>query len=153
MAGEKEFAVIEGAISVKAVLECGTREMNAVYISNAKQSRDTGYILALAREKEISAEIVPPEFFSVRNLGKSHGGIIAEVGSRIYEQPDTLLDEKNPFIVLLEGIEDPFNFGCAVRSLYAAGATGLVLPERNWMSAAGTVIKASAGASERIRCV
>ncbi|HYO89156.1 MAG TPA: TrmH family RNA methyltransferase, partial [Candidatus Limnocylindrales bacterium] len=46
--------------------------------------------------------------------------------------------------------EDPFNFGQAVRALYAAGATGLVVRPRNWMSAAAVVARSSAGASERI---
>jgi 23S rRNA (guanosine2251-2'-O)-methyltransferase len=51
---------------------------------------------------------------------------------------------------MLDGIEDPFNFGYAVRALYAAGVDGLVLRPRNWLSAAGVVARASAGASERI---
>ena len=49
---------------------------------------------------------------------------------------------------MLEGIEDPYNFGYALRSLYAAGADGIILTPRNWMSAAGVVCRASAGASE-----
>jgi 23S rRNA (guanosine2251-2'-O)-methyltransferase len=48
----------------------------------------------------------------------------------------------------LEGVEDPYNFGYAVRSLYASGADGLVVPPRNWMGAAGVVARSSAGASE-----
>ena len=50
---------------------------------------------------------------------------------------------------MLEGIEDPYNFGYALRSLYALGVDGVILPERNWMTAAGVVARASAGASER----
>ena len=51
---------------------------------------------------------------------------------------------------MLAGIEDPFNFGFAVRSVYAAGADGIILPQRNWMSVSGIVCRSSAGASERI---
>lgn len=51
---------------------------------------------------------------------------------------------------MLEGIEDPYNFDYALRSLYAAGADGIILSERNWMTAAGIVCRASAGASELI---
>jgi 23S rRNA (guanosine2251-2'-O)-methyltransferase len=54
------------------------------------------------------------------------------------------------FYVYLEGIEDPYNFGYAIRSLYAAGVSGIILPPRNWMSAAGVVARASAGASESL---
>ena len=49
---------------------------------------------------------------------------------------------------MIEGIEDPYNFGYALRSLYACGCDGIVLSERNWMSAAGVVCRSSAGASE-----
>ena len=49
---------------------------------------------------------------------------------------------------MLEGIEDPFNFGYALRSLYAFGVDGVILPKRNWMSAAPIVCRSSAGASE-----
>ena len=49
---------------------------------------------------------------------------------------------------MIEGIEDPYNFGYSVRSLYAAGADGIVLPERNWMEFSGTVARCSAGTSE-----
>ena len=49
---------------------------------------------------------------------------------------------------MLDGIEDPYNFGYSLRSLYACGCDGIILPERNWMSAAGVVARSSAGASE-----
>ena len=49
---------------------------------------------------------------------------------------------------MLEGIEDPYNFGYALRSLWVCGADAVVLSPRNWMSAAGTVCRSSAGASE-----
>jgi 23S rRNA (guanosine2251-2'-O)-methyltransferase len=48
---------------------------------------------------------------------------------------------------MLDGIEDPFNFGQAVRALYAAGVDGLIV-RRSWETAVGTVTRASAGASE-----
>ena len=51
---------------------------------------------------------------------------------------------------MLDGIEDPYNFGYALRSIYAAGADGVILPTRNWMDVAGIVAKSSAGASELI---
>ena len=51
---------------------------------------------------------------------------------------------------MIEGIEDPYNFGYALRSLYAMGCNGIILSERNWMSAAGVVARSSAGASEQL---
>ena len=49
---------------------------------------------------------------------------------------------------MLDGIEDPYNFGYSLRSIYASGADGIILPPRNWLSASGVVARASAGASE-----
>jgi 23S rRNA (guanosine2251-2'-O)-methyltransferase len=49
---------------------------------------------------------------------------------------------------MIQGIEDPYNFGYSLRSLYACGADGIILDGRNWMSAAGVVARSSAGASE-----
>ena len=81
-------------------------------------------------------------------LGNSHGGILALCTSR--DIPRLTKEDISPrgFYCMIQGIEDPYNFGYALRSLYAAGADGIILPERNWMTAAGVVARASAGASE-----
>ena len=50
---------------------------------------------------------------------------------------------------MIEGIEDPYNFGYAMRSIYASGVDGFILSKRNWLSASGVVCRSSAGASER----
>ena len=146
--------LISGAISVKAALECGKRSVLEVYADENKitKSKDFGYIRALCRDRNIPFSVKDGEFFSKEDFGSTHGGIGALVGEMRTEDEDALLEAENPFIVLLDGIEDPFNFGCAIRTLYAAGATGIVLPERNWLSASGTVLRSSAGASERIPC-
>ena len=82
-------------------------------------------------------------------VGSSHGGIIAECGNRtITPLSSDLLLKENGFYVMIQGIEDPYNFGYALRSLYACGVDAVILPERNWMSAAGVVCRSSAGASE-----
>ena len=81
--------------------------------------------------------------------GESFGGIAAEVGERTYSDFRTVISEnKNGYFVLLDGIEDPFNFGYVLRTLYTAGVDGVFLPERNFLSAASTVIRSSAGTSE-----
>jgi 23S rRNA (guanosine2251-2'-O)-methyltransferase len=81
--------------------------------------------------------------------GRSHGGVIGLVGSRRESSVAQLLAEvgEGSLIVMLDGIEDPFNFGQAVRALYAAGVDGLVV-RRSWETAAATITRASAGATE-----
>jgi 23S rRNA (guanosine2251-2'-O)-methyltransferase len=81
--------------------------------------------------------------------GRSHGGAIALVGPRHDATIDELIGEvgERSLIVMLDGIEDPFNHGQAVRALYAAGVDGLVV-RRSWETAVGTVTRASAGTTE-----
>ena len=84
-------------------------------------------------------------------LGTSHGGVIAFCTQREYPELDASFIQwtrRTGFYVMIEGIEDPFNFGYALRSVYSAGADAVILSKRNWMNAAGVVCRSSAGASE-----
>lgn len=84
-----------------------------------------------------------------RAKGRSHAGVVAEVGERRAVELADLGNVPEPgMVAMLDGIEDPYNFGSAIRSLYLAGATGLVLGPRDWTSALTVVTRASAGASE-----
>lgn len=148
---EKENVYIDGAISVKAVIENESRPVFGLYISEKKLGdKNTRYIISQAKKKGINPEIVSADFFENDIFGKTNGGIAAEVGKRKLSNAEDLLSGRSPFLALIEGVEDPYNFGSALRSLAAAGATGIILPQRNWLSAAGTVIKSSAGASEKL---
>ena len=142
--------ILEGAISVKAALEAKRRSIYEIITDGRRPDRNRSYILALARNAGIPIRTRSSEEISVLAGGTSHGGLLARAGERIYSRASDLFAQKNPFLALLEGIEDPYNFGGALRSLYAAGVTGVLVPERNWCSAAGIVTKASAGASEKI---
>lgn len=144
-----EPAIMEGRISVEAALRSGNRRVEAVYISRNKSRRDVARLEQMARATGARIERVAPDAIDARASGKTHGGVIAVVGERKFLSLEELLEGPGtPFIVMLDGVEDPFNFGAALRSLYAAGATGVVVRPRNWTSAAGTVARASAGASE-----
>lgn len=148
MKNTEENIILEGAISVKAALEAGRREIYEIVTDGRRPDRNRNYILNLARSKGIPVTEAAPEEISDLAGGSSHGGLLARVGDRQYQELTSLLSGPLPFLAVLEGIEDPYNFGGALRSLYAAGVTGVLVPERNWCSAAGTVTKASAGASE-----
>ena len=104
------------------------------------KSKSLGFILQETDREEIDALV----------SGNTHGGFIALCGERIIPELTPELIPQNGIFYLLEGIEDPYNFGYTLRALYAAGADGVVLPPRNWMSAAGVVAKSSAGCSELI---
>lgn len=144
----KNGSLIEGSISVKATIAGKKREVYEILFDRERRDRDLSFIIEKARSLGIKYTPVKREEIDAAAEGRTHGGIAAYVGKRRYEDENTMFAAEKPFIMLLEGIEDPFNFGDALRSVYAAGATGVIVPKRNWMTAASVVIKASAGASE-----
>lgn len=146
----EDDVILSGAISVKAAIKAGVRDVRAVFADPRKKTGDMNYIRRLAASKGIRTEDVSEEIIRSMAGDVPHGGVCALAGQRRYEDPLTLLRAENPFIMLLEGIEDPYNFGCCIRSAYAAGATGLIVPRRSWENAAATVVRSSAGASEFI---
>lgn len=152
--------VLEGMTSIRSLLsakEAGTNDRPILRILFDKSrmpkiAREVGYLRAMGEIYGFLPEGVSEAEISARTLGNSHGGIIAECGERTLLPLSKSLCEVETagFYVMLQGIEDPYNFGYAIRSLYACGVSGIILPERNWMSAAGVVARASAGASEQI---
>ena len=149
-------AYFEGIMSVRAVIRGGelginNRKIEAVYFDKAAKKskmRELSYLNKMKDKLDFEIKFVDREIIDGLSVGTSHGGIIAKCSDRQFKctLPDTLDDKR--FFVMLDGIEDPFNFGYALRSLYAFGADAVILPERNWMSAASIVCRSSAGASE-----
>lgn len=143
---------LEGRISVEAALIGQRRMVEKIFIQEGKKDRNIKYLLRIAKNMQISIEFMPKYFFEENARGKTHGGVLASVGPRQFSNLEELIDgKKNPFVFMLDGVEDPFNFGQAVRSIYAFGASGLVVRKRSWLSAADVVARASAGASELIQ--
>lgn len=140
--------VIEGHVSVEAALEAGIRPIHRVWATRPGDRR-LGRLRALAREHDVIIERVEAELIDELTAGRSHGGVIALVGSRRERSVTDLLAEvgERSLVVMLDGIEDPFNHGQAVRALYAAGVAGIVV-RRSWETAVAIVTRASAGATE-----
>ena len=144
-------AILEGLVSVQAALESESRPIHVLYLRRGKRDRALARLERLARERGVPVQRVEGEVIDARASGKTHGGVLALAGPRRFAGLEDLVRERaTPFVAMLDGIEDPFNFGAAVRALYAAGADGLVVRPRNWMSAAGVVARSSAGATEWI---
>lgn len=144
-----ELAWLEGAISIEAALAAGSREVGVVYVQQDKWDSGARRLLKAAEAAGVTVERVGRDFIEERAGGRSHGGVIALVGPRRFVTMAQLIEGKaQPVVIMLDGVEDPFNFGQAVRAIYAAGVDGLVVRRRNWLSAAAVVARASAGASE-----
>jgi 23S rRNA (guanosine2251-2'-O)-methyltransferase len=140
--------VVEGHLSVEAVLEAGVRPVERIWAVRPGDRR-LGRLRALARDRGVLIDAVEADRIEELAAGRTHGGVIGLVGERGERSVDELLAEvgERPLLAALDGIEDPFNFGQAVRALYAAGVDGLVV-RRSWESALATVTRASAGATE-----
>jgi len=156
--------LLEGMTSISALIQgirdgINARTIQKVYFDREKQrskAKELGFLRAVSGELGFEIEAVDADVIDRMTIGSTHGGIIAACGERPLPSLDNALENpltfgrKDGFFVMLEGMEDPYNFGYALRSLYAAGADGVILTPRNWMGAAGVVARASAGASERL---
>ncbi len=147
------MSIVEGTIATKAVLESRFRTVKRIYIAKDKTSSDISYICDLAKKKKIVVERKSKEEIQELASGKTHGGVLAEVSERKTQSLVSLLKNDNPKIALLEGIEDSFNLGYIMRTLYAFGFDGVLLKERYIDYDDTTIIKSSAGASELINIV
>lgn len=141
--------IIEGSLSVKAALKGNNREVLEVIIDSKKKDKDTSYIKRIAKENNINLTLTSREEIEKLTVGKSHGGVIARVNPRKYQSLESCFG-LNPFVVIIEGIEDPFNLGYAFRSLYSAGCSGVIINKRDWSNSEATILKSSAGAFDFI---
>ncbi len=150
--GDSSFA--EGAISILSVIRNESRELHEIFILPDVKRDDKNILklLSLAKKKKIPVRLSDTAFFESVTTGHTHGGVIASVGERKLTPLREIFLRADGFVFMLCGLEDPFNFGCAVRSFYAAGAGGMILTPRNWLSAAGVTLRSSAGTTEAIDC-
>lgn len=157
-----ESNIFEGIVSLRAIMYAidngiSDRKIERIlYLKDNAVKRPKEYAWLKHSAERYGFELVLCCIEDVDSfaIGTSHGGIIVFCGERSFPQGDSgtaiELIKKSRFFVMLDGIEDPYNFGYALRSLYSQGADGIVLSERNWMTAAGVVCRSSAGASEML---
>jgi len=141
--------VLEGRVSIEAALAAGVRPVLEI-LATQPGDRRLAYLRRAAAAAEVPIRRVTPDQLRRYATGTTHGGVVAVAGERSYLSIAELLAEAHipALVVMLDGVEDPYNYGQAVRSVYAAGADGLIVRERSWEQAAGIVARASAGASE-----
>jgi 23S rRNA (guanosine2251-2'-O)-methyltransferase len=83
----------------------------------------------------------------------AHQGVIAVTSAKQYNKLDDIIEGKrgeHSLLVVVDGVEDPHNLGAILRTADAAGADGVVIPERRAVGVTATVVKSSAGASEHL---
>ncbi len=151
-----DYDVFEGMTSISAVIKSirsGCRDRCIIKIlydggRAAQKARELKFLNAVSAELGFTLQEVSSHEISALVTGETHGGIIAMCTKCELPKFDTDFISSGDYFVLLEGIEDPYNFGYSIRSLYAAGVDGIILPERNWLEYSGVVARSSAGTSE-----
>lgn len=150
--------LFEGMTSIRALIKAidenisDRKIIKVIYDKDKykKIAKEVGYFKAVS--SKYGFELCESDSESINKIttGNSHGGIIAIATERTIPTLSEATSLPGRFYVMLQGIEDPYNFGYSIRSLYATGVDGIILPGRNWMSAAGVVCRSSAGASEML---
>lgn len=141
--------IIEGALSVKAAIKGKNRNVFEIYIDKSKKSKDINYIKNLASQDGIKINFINKNEIDKLASGKSHGGILAKVSNRMYQDISDCFNE-NSFVALIEGVEDPFNLGYIYRTLYSAGCSGVIVNKRDYKDFENVILKSSAGAFDLI---
>ena len=147
---EPDANIISGRNPVTEALKAG-REVDKLLVTSREGSMIK--ILALAKEQGIPVMYVEKAAIDRIAQGKAHQGVAAYVSPYAYSTVDDILANaaekgEDPFIVILDGLEDPHNLGAIMRTAECAGAHGIIIPKRHSCGLTETVAKASAGAIE-----
>lgn len=147
--------LIGGRRPVIEALAAGREAQRLLVARSSKPSPELKAILAAARRVGLPVETVDAD--RLRRLAgfDGHQGVLLEVGERRYaDLPEILAraaaHDRPPFVLLLEHLQDPTNFGTLLRSAEAAGVDGVIFPERGAAPLSASAVKASAGASEHL---
>ena len=145
------MAVIYGINAVTEALKARGRAFEYVAVARERHDQRVQRIIAECRSQGIAVRSTPRQDLDRLAATQSHQSVVAVTSEKDYSDVDDLLAQrrgKYAFIVVLDGVEDPHNLGAIIRSADAAGADGIVIPERRAAGVTGTVAKASAGATE-----
>ncbi len=155
MSNDKYQDQVEGRNAVLELLESG-RDINKIFISKGEKHGSIFKIIAIARERKILISEIERNKINQIAQTENHQGVIAIVPPFNYCEVEDILKvakQKNemPFILILDGIEDPHNLGSIIRTAETAGVHGIIIPKRRAASVNSTVSKVSAGAVEYMK--
>lgn len=125
---------IEGRNSVLELLE-SDRDINKILIAKGEKHGSINKIIALAKQRKIVIAEVERQKLNAISETENHQGVIAIVPPFNYVEVEDILNEaksknEDPFILILDGIEDPHNLGSIIRTAETAGVHGVIIPKR-----------------------
>lgn len=146
---------VEGRNSVIELLESG-KDINKIYVTRGEKHGSINKIIAKAKERKII--IVEKDKRQMQEMAQTENyqGVIAIVPPYEYCEIEDILEEakkrkEDPFVLILDGIEDPHNLGSIIRTAETAGVHGIIIPKRRAAAVNSTVNKTSAGAVEHMK--
>ncbi len=154
---EEDFqplSVIYGVLPVVEALRASTRRIDRVLITEGAKDNRLNAIFDLCRERSIAWSRVPVDVFGKYiEAGANHQGVIAFLSAAGYFDLDEVLAAaaSPQLLLVLDGVEDPRNFGAILRAAECSGVDGVIIPERRAVGLTSTVAKASAGAIEHVK--
>ena len=146
---------IEGRNSVLELLE-SDRDINKILIAKGEKHGSINKIITIAKQRKIVIAEVERQKLNAISETNNHQGVIAMVPPFNYSSVEDILEsakqkKEEPFILILDGIEDPHNLGAIIRTAETAGVHGIIIPKRRAASVNATVSKSSAGAVEHVK--
>ena len=146
---------VEGRNAVIELLN-SNRDINKIFIQNGEKHGSINKIISMAKEKKIIINKVDKIKMDNISETKKHQGVIAIVAPYNYSTVDDIINyaknkNEEPFILILDGIEDVHNLGSIIRTAETAGVHGIIIPKRRAASVNATVAKTSAGAIEYMK--
>ena len=148
--------IIFGVRPIEEAVRARPRSVAVIYVAEGVRSREIESAVAAAKDRGVAVESRARQTVAELAGAAAHQGIVAIVGE--YEHADlgaifaAIAASGEPaLLLLLDGITDPHNLGAMVRSAEVLGAHGVVIPDRNAAPVNAGAVKASAGATERMR--
>ncbi|MCI9420648.1 MAG: 23S rRNA (guanosine(2251)-2'-O)-methyltransferase RlmB [Eubacterium sp.] len=141
---------IEGRHSVLEAFRAG-KLVERVFVLKGCQDGPVATIVREAKRAQVIVDFVSKERLDHMSEDGKHQGVIAQLSAFAYSSVDDMLAfakerEEDPFLFLLDGIEDPHNLGAIIRTANLSGAHGVIIPKRRAVGLTSAAVKASAGA-------
>ncbi len=134
---------------IMELLNASPQRVSRLTVQKDSENRRVQEIVALARKHRIVVTYAPRK--TLDRMDRHHQGVVAWVAPKGTSSVSQILaDSPLPFLVLLDGVEDPQNLGAIIRTAEGAGVDGIILPERRAAGLTDTVFSVSAGALEHL---
>lgn len=149
--------IIYGKHSVREALY-DDMEINKLFLQKDLQVHNLSDILKIVKQRDIIISEVPKNKLDIMTDGANHQGVVLSISPYDYQMLDDIFElaaskSQDPFILILDQIEDPHNLGSIIRTADAFGVHGIIIPKRRSAQLTGAVAKTSTGAIQHVPIV